>query len=176
MLAILHIGKPTASGSLGLNAFNHHWTNQVSYVFPFPALIPLLLSKVQADNAIGLFRLLILLAPCWMEVPWLLTVLGMLADVPHWCLIIKRPCHGCFGRQGAQWSAVTAFNPLAAQRCLLHRQGFSSSVYQALVRMSQASTTKVYQQCWNEWASWCAREGVPSNAISAPKLNDFQFA
>ena len=31
------------------------------------------------------------------------------------------------------------------------------------------------QQCWKEWAGWCAQVGVPNNAISAPKLDDFWF-
>ena len=35
---------------------------------------------------------------------------------------------------------------------------------------TRASTSKVYQQCWKEWAGWCASQGVPNNAISAPKL------
>ena len=32
------------------------------------------------------------------------------------------------------------------------------------------STSRVYQQCWKEWAGWCAQQGLPSNALSAPKL------
>ena len=32
------------------------------------------------------------------------------------------------------------------------------------------STSKVYQQCWKKWAGWCARQGLPNNVISAPKL------
>ena len=32
------------------------------------------------------------------------------------------------------------------------------------------STSRVYQQCWKEWASWCVCQGFPNNAISAPKL------
>ena len=39
--------------------------------------------------------------------------------------------HG-FSQPGAQRYASTACNPLAAQRCVLHRQGFSSSVCQAV--------------------------------------------
>ena len=35
------------------------------------------------------------------------------------------------------------------------------------------STSKVYQQCWKEWASWCARQGLPNNAISAATLANF---
>ena len=27
----------------------------------------------------------------------------------------KRSCHGCFGKPGTQGSAISAFNPLAAQ-------------------------------------------------------------
>ena len=52
---------------------------------------------------------------------------------------------------------------------MLCRQEFSSSVCQAVVGATQASTMK----CWKEWVGWCAQEGVPDNAISAPELTDF---
>ena len=45
----------------------------------------------------------------------------------------KRSHHGCFGRPGTQGSVISAFHPLAAQQCVLHRQGFSSLVCQAVV-------------------------------------------
>ena len=35
------------------------------------------------------------------------------------------------------------------------------------------STSRVYQQCWKEWAGWCAQQGLPNDAISAPKLANF---
>ena len=35
------------------------------------------------------------------------------------------------------------------------------------------STSRVYQQCWKEWASWCAQQDLQSNTISAPKLAIF---
>ena len=35
------------------------------------------------------FRILVLVAPCWMEGSWLPTVLNMFPDVPYWCPIIK---------------------------------------------------------------------------------------
>ena len=38
--------------------------------------------------------------------------------VPHH----KRSLHGCLSRPGAQGSAISAFNPLAAQQCVLHRR------------------------------------------------------
>ena len=38
--------SPIPLGALGLNVFNHPWPLQVSYVFPSPALIPLVLSQV----------------------------------------------------------------------------------------------------------------------------------
>ena len=123
----------------------------VSYVFPPPTLVPLVLSKFLAEHVKGQIRLLILVAPCWMEAPWLNTVLSMLADVPWWCPIMK-------------------VNPLAAQRCVLCRQGLSSSVFHAVAGATEASTSKLYQPCWKEWAGWCGQEGVPNNAISAPKL------
>ena len=45
----------------------------------------------------------------------------------------KRSHHGCVARPCAQGSAISAYNTLAAQRCVLHRQGFSSSVCQVVV-------------------------------------------
>ena len=61
----------------------------MSYVFPPPPLVPLILSTFLIKHVTDQFRLLILDAPCWMEVPCLLTVLNMLEDIPHQCPIIK---------------------------------------------------------------------------------------
>ena len=44
---------PLSLGALGLNAFNHPWKFQVSYVFPPPALVPLVLSKFLAEHVNG---------------------------------------------------------------------------------------------------------------------------
>ena len=49
--------------------------------------------------------------------------------VPHH----KRFCHGYLGRPSAQGSVISAFTPLAAQQCVLHRPGFSSSVCQVVM-------------------------------------------
>ena len=76
-------------GALGLNAFNHPWTFQVSYVFPPSALVPLVLSKFLAEHVNGQLRQLIPVALCWIEDPWFPTVLNMLADVPWQCPIIQ---------------------------------------------------------------------------------------
>ena len=62
---------------------------RLSYVFPPHALVPLVLSKFLAEHVKGQLRQLIQVAPCWMEGPWLPTVLNMLADIPQWCPIIK---------------------------------------------------------------------------------------
>ena len=80
---------PLPLGALGLNIFNHPWMYQVSYVFPPLALVPLVLSKFLAEHVKGQLRLLILVAPCWLEAPWLPTVLNILADVPWHYPIIK---------------------------------------------------------------------------------------
>ena len=80
---------PLPLGALGLNAFKHPWTFQVSYVFPPPMLVPLALSKFLAEHVKGQLRHLILVTPCWIEAPWLPMVLNMLADIPQWCTIIK---------------------------------------------------------------------------------------
>ena len=68
---------------------------------------------------------------------------------------------------------ISAFNPLVAQQRVLCRQVFSSLVCQAVVGATRMSASRVYQQCWKEWAGWCARQGLPNNALSAPKLANF---
>ena len=116
-------------GALGLNAFSHPCNFQVSYVFPSQALVPLVLSKFLAEYVNGPLRHLLLVAPCWMEAPWLPTVLNMLADVPQQCPIVKHPHHGCFGRPGAQRSAISAFNPwLLSNMCYGNRGSLPQSV------------------------------------------------
>ena len=80
--------SPLLLEALGLNTFNHPWMFQVRYVFP-SALVPLALSKFLVEHDRGQLRNLILVTPCWMEAPWLPTVLNMLADIPWQYLIIK---------------------------------------------------------------------------------------
>ena len=75
--------------ALEFNAFNHPLTYQVSYVFPHPTLVPLVLSKFLAEHVTGQFRPLILVAPCWREASWLPTVPSMLVDIPCCCPIVK---------------------------------------------------------------------------------------
>ena len=60
-----------------------------SYVFPPPALVPLVLSKFLTEHVSGHLRHFILVAPFWMEAPWLPIIHNMLADIPWWCPIIK---------------------------------------------------------------------------------------
>ena len=81
--------SPIPVGARGLNTFNHSWMFEVSCVFPPPALVPLVLSKCLVEHVKGQVRHLILVTPCWMEAPWLPTVLNMLADIPQPCTIIK---------------------------------------------------------------------------------------
>ena len=67
-----------------LNAVNHPWTYQVSYVFPPSSLITLVLSKFLEEHLTGQLRHLILVATYWMEVSCLPTLLNMLEDILHW--------------------------------------------------------------------------------------------
>ena len=69
--------------------------------------------KFLAEHVTGLFRIFILVTPCWMEASWLPTVLNMLEDIPHHCPIIK-----CFCGAGVQESPIITFNPLAVKRCV----------------------------------------------------------
>ena len=138
-------------------------------MFPPPVLVPLVMSMFLADHVKGQLRHLILVVPCWMEAPWLPTVLNMLADLPQWCLIIKDLVMDVLVGQvlkGLPYLHLTLW--LLSDVCYAGR-GFSSLVCQAVVGATQVYTSKVYQQCWKEWVGWC----VPNNAISAPKLTNF---
>ena len=164
---------PLPLGALGLNAFSHPWSFQVSYLFPPPALVPLVLLKFLAEDVNGELRWLILVAPCWMEAPWLPEVLNMLADVPGRCPIVKDLIVDVSIGQalkGLQYLHVTLWQPRNV--CYTDR-GCSSSVCQAVAGATRTSMSKIYQQCWKEWAGWCARQGLPNNAISTPKLANF---
>ena len=110
---------PLPLGALGLNAFSHPWKFQVSYVFPPPALVPLVLAKFLAEHVNGQLRHLLLVAPCWMEAPWLPTVLSMLADVPRQCSIVKDLVVDVSVGQALKGLQYLHLNPLAAQRCVL---------------------------------------------------------
>ena len=57
--------SPLPLGTLGLNAFNNPLMFQVSYVFPPPALVPLVLSKFLAECIKGQLRLF-----WWHHVGW----------------------------------------------------------------------------------------------------------
>ena len=104
----------------------------------------------------------------WCLVGWRLLGFPQLLACGKTFFII--PCHGCFSRLCTQGCAVTAFNHLTAQICVVKRQGLSSSVCQMVARATLSSTTIVYQQCWKEWVSHCVQDSIPNNAISAPKL------
>ena len=121
LAALLHLGKPTASGSIGLNAFKKACSYQVNYVFLPSALLPLVLSKFLAEHFTGQFRLVILAEPCCIEGLWLPIIFNMLEDRSFQCPIIIKSHQGCFDRPGGQGSANAAFNPVAAQKCVLCR-------------------------------------------------------
>ena len=76
-------------GGLGLNAFNHSWACQVTYMIPPPTLVPVVLSMFLVEYITDQLRLLILVAPCWIKAHWLPTVLSMLEDSPHQFPIVK---------------------------------------------------------------------------------------
>ena len=85
-----------------------------------------------------------------MEVSWLPPVLNMLADVPQQCPLIKDLIMDVSEGQvlkGLPYLHLILW--LLSDVCLC-RQGFSSSVCQEVVGATQASTSKVYQQCWKE--------------------------
>ena len=140
--------SPLPVGALGLNAFNHPWTFQVSYLFP-PILVPLVLSKFLAEHVRDQLRHLIVVSQCWMEAPWLPTVLNMLADDPHWCPIIKDLVMDILVGQVLKGLPYLHSNLwLLSDVCYTDRGSLPQSVRQWQGQFASAS--EVYQQCWKE--------------------------
>ena len=103
-------------------------------MFPPPTLVPLVLSKFLVEHVEGQPGLLILVVPCWMKAPWLPTVLNrhslqcpiikdLILDV-----LVGHVLKGC------------------TEVCFV-QQRFSSLGCQAMVGVTSASMSKVYQQC-----------------------------
>ena len=159
-------------GALVLNAFNHPWMFHVSYMFS-PALVPLVLSKFLVEYVKGQCRHLNLVAPCWMEAFWLPTVLNMFTDIPWWCPIIKDLVVDVSAGQvlkGQPYLHLTLW--LLSNVCCADRGSLPQSVrwWQEQPKcLCQRTTSSVGKK----WAGWCAQQGEPNNAISAPKLANF---
>ena len=125
-----------------------------------------------AEHVNGQLRHLLLVAPCWMEAPWLPTVLNMLADVHQQCPLVKDLVMDVLVGQvlkGLQYLHLTLW--LLSDVCYADRGSFPQSVRQW--GATQMSMSRVYQQCWKEWARWGTQQGLPNNALSAPKLANF---
>ena len=151
--AFYTLENPLPLEALGLNAFNHPWihTASSSSSFSSPGSIHVLgrmcHRSVQISYSGGA-----LLAGGFLASHSFKHV-GRGSSSESHC---KEPCHGCLGESGTQGSveqgrSVTELNQLAAQRYLLHQQGFFSFVSQVVTGATQVSMTKVYQQCWREW-------------------------
>ena len=67
----------------------------------------------------------------------------------------KTFCQAGFSKLGAKVSPTAAFNCLVAHRAVLQREGLSSSVCLVVGLATPASTTKVYEECYEERAEWC---------------------
>ena len=106
-----------------------------------------------------------------MEDPWLPTVFNMLVDIPWQCPIIKDLIMDVSTGQALK-DALSAFNPLAAQQCVLCRQGFSFSVCQAVVGNSSIYIKGLPTVLGGKGRLVCLT-GCTKNAISVPKLANF---
>ena len=129
--------KPVPLRTLELNAFNHHWTYQMDLCVFSHTGSPNSV-QVSGRNCHRSIQTSYSAGTCWMEAPWHPKVFSMLADVHHQFPITKDLTVDVAWLAG-QIYATAAFNILAAQRCVLDRHGFSSSI-------CQASTTQVNQQ------------------------------
>ena len=140
MSALLHFGKCSICGTLWLNTFNPPCKYQVSYVFLSSCISSL--SSIQVSNwvchrSIQTSYSVVTLLDWGSLASQSSQLVGRHSLFTSYC---KKSHHGSFSRLGAQGSAITELNPLATQKCVLCRQGFSSSTSQAV---TGASTTKV---------------------------------
>ena len=123
--ALLHLGKLTTSCRFGIEPYQSSQDIQMCYVLP--PVFALVLSKFLAEHVTGKFRHL-LGSPCWMEAPYSSQHVGRHSSLLSFC---TKSCQEWASGLSAQWSVITVLT-LLMQRCLLCRQGFSSSVCQVV--------------------------------------------
>ena len=121
----------TSPGALELNAFNQPWIYLVSYVLPSSSFSSIGSFHISGRKSYGSVQTSYS-SNTTLDGSSLashsLQHVGRHSFVSH----CKGHYHGCFSWLAAQRSAFTTFSPLAAQKCVLHRQEFSSSVCQAV--------------------------------------------
>ena len=152
---LLNLGNYSTSWCLQVECFQTpmDMPGELLYVSSFCFSSP---CSILVPVRTGQFRLLILVAPCWMEDSWLSTVPNMLVDVLHWCPIIKAIIMDVSvgsmlkGLQSQHLTLWLLRDVCCADRCSLL----------LAVRLWQEATsaymTKVCQQGQKEWTEWCA--------------------
>ena len=133
-------------GPLRLNAFNHPWQSQVSYVFCPPALVLFLfilsnISTGTCNRSIQTSNSSYVLLDGGCLVSHFSQHVGRHYS-PHY--YGKKSGQICLGRRGAQRSTITSYSPLALQGYALCWQGHSSSICEMAVGVIQESTTNVF--------------------------------
>ena len=89
MSALLQFGESATSECLEVQCFQPPLDVLGDMCIVSSWLVCLVLSQILTEHVTGQFRLIILVAPCWMEDIWLPTVPNMLEEIPHWCPIFK---------------------------------------------------------------------------------------
>ena len=87
-----------------------------------------------------------------MEAPWLPMVLDMLGDIPHLCSIVKDLIMDVPVGQVLKCLQSLHFSLWLLRKLCCADECLPKSIMEVVGR-TQTSTTKVYQECWKEWAS-----------------------
>ena len=146
MPALFHFGNSTTSGGLGVECLQPSLDLSGKLCVSSSSSGPSCSVKVSSrtcQQSTQTFEFLV--APCWMEAPWLPTIPNMLADVPHWqCPIIKDLIMDVsVGPCSSRVCDICILTLWQLQQCVLHQQEFSSLVFQVVVGATQMSTSRV---------------------------------
>ena len=85
----------------------------------------------------------------------------------------KGPDHGCLSRIGTQGSIITTFNLFAVKRCVLHRQGFLSSVLSGSGRGDSCIYGKSLPRMLERVDKMVWSRGCTNQCHFCPSLADF---
>ena len=161
MSILLHLGDLLPVGALRWKAFNCPWTYQVNYDFIYLFNSP---NFVHISSRI-----------CHMSIQTCNSSCssldrGSFPSHSYQHVVRHYTSVSYYRRLDAQGFAIATYNPVAAQRYVLNRQGFSSSVCNAVAGVTHVSTTKIYMQCCKEWEGWSGQMGMPNNTMPTPEL------
>jgi hypothetical protein len=153
--------------AVNVDALTLDWTGLDAYAFPPPALLGLVLRKIELERSV-----VILLAPNWPAHPWFPLLLSLLRDSSK-TTGEKGSSHPAPIAVGASEAGGLQVTRLETIQRALRKKGFSERVSSSIARARRISTERIYQSHWRCWVDWSERWQVDPSDPLVQQLCEF---